>query len=205
LGWPIVTIGTSDFLAEGANKMANEARRIFRSLEQLRDAVILIDEVDEFVRERRNEPDRQSRLITTAMLTLLQELREKESILLILATNYLDNFDDAITRPGRFDLILNVLPPNFECKIALLEAGLSSTVRQLGDDLRGTLETPEIRDLIDRFTFADWQVLVRSIEATNGVPTGASIADSIRLQAETLSIDVKAWATWKQRRTKIHV
>lgn len=50
LGWPLITIETGDFLAQGADKLAHQARLIFRKLEQLLEVVILIDEVEEFVR-----------------------------------------------------------------------------------------------------------------------------------------------------------
>ena len=71
--------------------MAHQAGLVFRKFEQLRDVVIFIDEVEEFVRNRSEEEDRESRLTTTAMLTLIQRLRDlKRCVLIFLATNHVD-------------------------------------------------------------------------------------------------------------------
>ena len=55
LGWPLLTIETSDLLALGVDRMAHQARLIFRKLEQLREVVIFIDEVEEFVRKKERQ------------------------------------------------------------------------------------------------------------------------------------------------------
>ena len=47
MAWPLVTIETSDLLALGVDKMAHQARLVFRKLEQFRDVVVFIDEVEE--------------------------------------------------------------------------------------------------------------------------------------------------------------
>ena len=114
LSWPLITIETSDLLELGVDRMAHQAGLVFRKFEQLHEVVVFIDEVEEFVRWRTDEEDRESRLITTAMLTLIQGLRGLKRSILILATNHVEKFDPAVTRPGRFDLLLLILPPSVE-------------------------------------------------------------------------------------------
>ena len=62
--------------------------------------------MEEFLRIRGPNTERDSRLITTAFLPLLQETVEKREIILIVATNLVATIDPAVTRRGRFDLIL---------------------------------------------------------------------------------------------------
>ena len=44
----------------------------------------------------------ESRLLTTAMLTLLNTLRREQKNIFIVATNRLKSFDAAVIRPGRY-------------------------------------------------------------------------------------------------------
>lgn len=50
----------------------------------------------------------ESRMLTTAMLTQLNDLRRKQKCLFFIATNRLRSFDAAVIRPGRFDAIVFV-------------------------------------------------------------------------------------------------
>src|SRR5947209_2313539 len=45
------------------------------------------------------------------MLPKLAKINKERRILFIVATNYIRTFDVAISRPGRFDLILQMMPP----------------------------------------------------------------------------------------------
>jgi SpoVK/Ycf46/Vps4 family AAA+-type ATPase len=55
-------------------------------------------------------------IIITAMLTQLNDLRRKQSVIFIVATNRLRSFDAAVTRPGRFDFLLFVGTPNLSSR-----------------------------------------------------------------------------------------
>src|SRR5262249_2905862 len=68
LGWPFIYLQTSDFAAEGVNQIIGKARHIFDRLALLQHAVILFDEVEEFVRERKEEEETSSRMLTASML-----------------------------------------------------------------------------------------------------------------------------------------
>lgn len=50
----------------------------------------------------------ESRMLTTAMLTQLNDLRRQQKSVFFIATNRLRSFDAAVIRPGRFDAILFV-------------------------------------------------------------------------------------------------
>jgi len=66
----------------------------------------------------------ESRLLTTAMLTQLNELRRQQSCIFIVATNRLRSFDAAVTRPGRFDMLLFVGTPNLSARLQRLSSKL---------------------------------------------------------------------------------
>ena len=77
--------------------------------------IFVFDEIDEFVTTRNDGSDKNSRLLTTMMLPLLNKLREdaeKYNFIFFALTNHIRRFDTAITRKGRFDLVLPLGLPN---------------------------------------------------------------------------------------------
>ena len=80
--------------------------------------VVLFDEFDEMVRNRADSGEILSRFLTTAMLPKLAKINKERRILFIVATNYINSFDVAISRPGRFDLVLQMMPPLAREKLA---------------------------------------------------------------------------------------
>ena len=79
---------------------------------------MLLDEFDELVREREVAGEYQSRFLTTAMLPKLQGLSNRRRLVYLIATNHPEQFDAAIRRPGRFDMVLPVMPPTLGAKRA---------------------------------------------------------------------------------------
>jgi hypothetical protein len=208
LGWPFVSVGTSDLLALGADKMAHQARLLFQEFGRLYEVVVLIDEVEEFVRDREQaESSHESRLLTTAMLTLIQGLRESEAVLLLLATNYIEVFDQAIMRPGRFDFILYIPPPSTKAKTERLDAEL----RQAGISLTTEVGQALARrsDVVDRFTFHDWQGFVRLVVDTVRdrhltALDSDTVMNLLDRAARSTTITEQEWDVWKQRTSQIN-
>lgn len=118
IGWDFVVIDTSDFLADGLMNVASRIRYVFERLQSLKDCVILFDEIEEFCLDRETPGlGMESRMLTTAMLTAINDLRRKQKSIFVLATNRLRAFDAAITRPGRFDMQLFVGTPNLNARV----------------------------------------------------------------------------------------
>jgi SpoVK/Ycf46/Vps4 family AAA+-type ATPase len=101
MGYDFVVIDTAAFLTDGLSNVSARIRYVFRRLMALRKCIILFDEIEEFCLNREN-PDlsMESRMLTTSMLTAINDLRRKKQSLFFIATNRLRAFDSAITRPG---------------------------------------------------------------------------------------------------------
>ena len=117
LRWPHVTIDPSHFIRNGMDQLQTEADKIFDMLAVAERIVVLLDEIDEMVRARDQAPELLSRFLTTAMLPKLATINKHRKIVFIVATNYIDNFDFAISRPGRFDMIVQIMPPMTSAKL----------------------------------------------------------------------------------------
>ena len=126
MGWDFLVIDTSVFLADGLSNVASRIRYVFQRLQSLQNCVILFDEIEEFCLDRETPGlGMESRMLTTAMLTAINDLRRAENSVFFLATNRLRAFDSAITRPGRFDMQLFVGTPNLAARIIQLRQKLA--------------------------------------------------------------------------------
>jgi hypothetical protein len=112
LGWPHLSIDPSHLVKYGMDRVQAEANTVFSMLAASEEIVVLLDEFDEMVRERSSsDSEVLSRFLTTAMLPKLSLINKRRSIVFILATNHIEEFDFAISRMGRFDRIFQIMPP----------------------------------------------------------------------------------------------
>jgi ATPases of the AAA+ class len=111
LGWPLLTLDPSHLTRKGLDNVHAETDAIFGRLQLCDQMVVLMDEFDELVREREGSGELRSRFLTTAMLPKIADLHREKRIVYIVGTNHVEVFDAAISREGRFDLILPVMPP----------------------------------------------------------------------------------------------
>mmetsp|Transcript_6654 Transcript_6654/g.21324 ORF Transcript_6654/g.21324 Transcript_6654/m.21324 type:complete len:358 (-) Transcript_6654:194-1267(-) len=144
LGWGLVTVDTSTFLSAGLSNVAARISEVFELLLQLQDVVVLFDEVEEFALDRTNPAlAMESRMLTTAMLTKLADLRGARRVAFFIATNRLASLDAAVTRPGRFDLQLFVGTPNLHSRMFRLRVRLDAAVAAGALDVAAAGEAAE--------------------------------------------------------------
>jgi hypothetical protein len=117
LRWPLLSIDPSHLVREGLDLVQAESNHVFGMLAALEQTVVFLDEFDELMRERTSSrADVMSRFLTTAMLPKLTSISDSRRVVFLLATNYLSQFDFAIRRPGRFDMVVQVMPPTWKAK-----------------------------------------------------------------------------------------
>ena len=117
LGWQYVEVLASDFLREGVDGVPAQADRIFDLLMQLDRCVVLFDEIDELIQDRRSEAsDPFGRFLTTSMLPKIAKLWKQRRVVFFVATNHVSRADPAITRTSRFDARIFVAPPGLAVK-----------------------------------------------------------------------------------------
>jgi len=123
LAWPFVELLPSK-LSSGEGTLANELREALTELGRLDHAVVFIDEFDEIAPARESRPA--SAGVVNELLKSLPELRQRPGKLLICATNFVETIDPAVLRPGRFDLLIGIGPPNLTALSALWHQALES-------------------------------------------------------------------------------
>jgi transitional endoplasmic reticulum ATPase len=121
LRWPFVELLSSK-LAATENGLAAELGRALHELAQLEHVVAFIDEFDEIGANRTSSPATQG--VVNELLKAIPPFRSQPGRLLICATNFVDRIDPAVIRPGRFDLVVPVGPPDSQARLAMWETAV---------------------------------------------------------------------------------
>jgi transitional endoplasmic reticulum ATPase len=106
---------------------AVHARDMFEEARNSAPCVLFIDEIDAVVPARSESDDvsaREDVKVVSEILSQMDGLTSLKGVVVIGATNRPQVLDPAIVRPGRFDKILYVPPPDKEARKTLLERNL---------------------------------------------------------------------------------
>jgi transitional endoplasmic reticulum ATPase len=134
-------------------------REIFRKARMAAPAVIFIDEIDALATARGLGGDSLvSERVVAQLLTEMDGVKALENVVVIAATNRPDLVDPALLRPGRFDRIIYVPPPDFRARLEILLIHTRST------PLAKDVDLEEIARRTEGYSGADLELLVR--EAT---------------------------------------
>jgi transitional endoplasmic reticulum ATPase len=110
LSWPFVEVFPSQLSGVDAHGRAGALRELFDRLLYLDNVVVFIDEVEDIASARQTRPE--THVIANELLKLIPHFRDSGSRLLVCATNSVRDLDHAFTRPGRFDYLVPVGPPD---------------------------------------------------------------------------------------------
>ncbi|MFJ5778124.1 ATP-dependent zinc metalloprotease FtsH [Streptomyces sp. NPDC093094] len=124
-GVPFFSASASEFIEMIVGVGASRVRELFAEARKVAPSIIFIDEIDTIGRARgggasvSGHDEREQTL--NQILTEMDGFSGSEGVIVIAATNRSDVLDPALTRPGRFDRIVNVSPPDRGGREAILE------------------------------------------------------------------------------------
>ncbi|AOR31856.1 cell division protein FtsH [Streptomyces fodineus] len=124
-GVPFFSASASEFIEMIVGVGASRVRELFAEARKLAPSIIFIDEIDTIGRARAGgasmggHDEREQTL--NQILTEMDGFSGSEGVIVIAATNRADILDPALTRPGRFDRIVQVSPPDRGGRKAILE------------------------------------------------------------------------------------
>src|SRR5918994_449633 len=113
-----ISIKGPELISKWVGESEKGVREVFRKARQAAPCVIFFDELDA-VAPRRSGSEGDSHVterVISQMLTELDGLEDLKGVVVIGATNRPDIIDEALLRPGRFDRILEVPPPDKEAR-----------------------------------------------------------------------------------------
>ena len=153
LGWPFVEIESARLGGQGPEREAELLARTFDELLQLASVVAFIDEVED-IASVREEDRRVSPRLTNELLRQIPRIRDTREHLLVCATNWIARLDPAFLRPGRFDYVLAVGPPDREARLAIWRR----YVEEITDE---EVDVSALVDATELFTPADIEFAAR--------------------------------------------
>jgi len=124
-GVPFFSASASEFIEMIVGVGASRVRELFAEARKVAPSIIFIDEIDTIGRARAGgsgmggHDEREQTL--NQILTEMDGFSGSEGVIVLAATNRADILDPALTRPGRFDRVVSVSPPDRGGREAILE------------------------------------------------------------------------------------
>ncbi|MEM1844019.1 MAG: AAA family ATPase, partial [Desulfurococcaceae archaeon] len=96
-------------------------REIFRRARMVAPAIVFFDEIDSIAGVRGSDPSGVIDRIVNQLLTELDGIQPLRRVIVIAATNRPDLLDPALLRPGRFDKLVYVPPPDYKARVEIFK------------------------------------------------------------------------------------
>ncbi|ERG95936.1 AAA family ATPase [Haloquadratum walsbyi] len=111
-----LTVDGPELLNKYVGESERRVRQLFTRARDSSPAVVFFDEVDALGSARAGDGASATERVVSQLLTELDGLHPREQVTVIGATNRPDRIDDALTRPGRFDRVVEVPLPGPEAR-----------------------------------------------------------------------------------------
>jgi transitional endoplasmic reticulum ATPase len=131
-----ISIKGPELLSKWVGESEKGVREVFRKARQAAPCIIFFDEIDAIAPVRGGDfgNSHVTERVISQLLTELDGLEILTNVVVIAATNRPDIVDPALLRPGRFDRLLYVPPPDKESRIQILK--IHTKNKPLADDVK---------------------------------------------------------------------
>jgi len=146
-----ISIKGPELLSKWVGESEKGVREVFRKARQAAPCIIFFDELDAIAPSRGADfgDSHVTERVIRQLLTELDGLEILTNVIVIGATNRPDIIDLALLRPGRFDRLLYVPPPDRDSRIEIIK--IHTTKKPLAEDIK----VEELADHTDSYTGAD--------------------------------------------------
>jgi SpoVK/Ycf46/Vps4 family AAA+-type ATPase len=148
MGAGFIAVSLADVLDMYIGQSERNIREIFEAARHRAPCVIFLDEVDALGRRRSQLRNNAARGTVNQLLSEMDGLESNEGVYVIGATNHPWDVDVALRRPGRFDRMLLVSPPDSAAREAILRY-------HLRDRPIANVDLAKIAQLADGYSGAD--------------------------------------------------
>jgi AAA+ superfamily predicted ATPase len=152
-GATFMTISITDILSKWLGESEQRLHQLFELARRRSPEVIFIDEIDAIGGSRSNAAATMAPIVNVLLTEMDGVSAKNENLMVLAATNTPWRVDDALRRPGRFDRILFVPPPDLQARESILKIHL----RDLPVE---KLELSKLAQLTDKFSGADLRAAV---------------------------------------------
>ena len=145
-----ISVKGPEFLSKWVGESERAVRETFRKAKAAAPCVIFFDEIDAITPQRGVGADSQvTERVISQLLTEMDGLEELHNVTIIGATNRPDLVDPALLRPGRFDRLVYIPPPDPEARKAIF------AIHTKGKPLAADVIVDELSARTDGYTGAE--------------------------------------------------
>ena len=150
-----ISIKGPEVLSKWVGESERAIREVFRKAKQAAPSIIFFDEIDAIAPTRGSGAgdSKVTERVISQLLTEMDGLEELRGVVVIAATNRPDIIDPALLRPGRFDKLLYIPPPDLEARKEILK--IHTRRKPLADDV----DLDEIAERTEGYTGADLEAV----------------------------------------------
>jgi transitional endoplasmic reticulum ATPase len=150
-----ISVKGPEIMSKWVGESEKAIRMIFRRARQTAPTIIFFDEIDSIAPIRGYSSDSGvTERVISQLLTEMDGLEELRKVVVIAATNRPDLIDPALLRPGRFDRLIYVPPPDFAARLQILK------IHTKGKPLAPDVSLEELASKTEGYTGADLANLV---------------------------------------------
>ncbi len=155
-GANFIAVRGPEILSKWVGESEKAIREIFRKARQYAPVIIFFDEIDAIAPARGFSGDSHViERVVSQLLTEMDGITRLDNVIVIAATNRPDILDPALLRPGRFDKLIYVPPPDRDSRLKIL---LIHTKRMpLAEDV----DLEYLANVTEGYSGADLEHLVR--------------------------------------------
>ncbi len=130
-----ISVKGPEFLSKWVGESERAVRETFRKAKQAAPAVVFFDEIDAIapMRSSGTADSHVTERVISQILSEMDGLEPLHNVIVIAATNRPDIIDPALLRPGRFDRMIEIGPPDEAARLEILK--IHTAKRPLADDV----------------------------------------------------------------------
>ncbi len=151
-----ISVKGGELLSKWLGESEKAVRKIFRKARQVAPCIVFFDEIDAIAQMRGiDEGTRAVERVLNQLLIELDGLEELQGVVVIAATNRPDILDPALLRPGRFDRLVYVRPPDKKSRLAIFK--IHTRNMPLAEDV----DLSELAEMTEGYVGADIEAICR--------------------------------------------
>jgi transitional endoplasmic reticulum ATPase len=174
-----ISIKGPELISKWVGESEKGVREVFRKARQAAPCVVFFDELDAIAPRRGSGGDAHvTERVISQLLTELDGLEDLKGVVVIAATNRPDIIDEALLRPGRFDRILEVPPPDRDARKQIFQ--IHTKKKPLEPDVK----LDKLVEMTDGMTGAEIAAIVNAAAMT-------AIKEHVKQKGSKLKISMK--------------
>ncbi len=180
-----VNVSIDDVLDMYLGNSEKNVSRLFQKAREAAPSILFIDEIDALGQRRDNMRGSAGATVVNAFLSEMDGIKARNrDVLVVGATNAVWDVDTALKRPGRFDQVLFVPPPDVQARKEILDIHITD-MPVSGVDSQQLAESTELfsgADLVEVINRASESVLLEIVES--GLERDVTMKDMLKARKE---------------------